>query len=935
MAKTLDPDVVRITKRAGLLTAVVALHLLGSESWAQTASFETLDNKLPAISLLEQFGGQRAVLPQGIKLRPVNARGLTLLENSEGYVDHLYNDAAHYCTIGYGHLIKKALCDGTEEDKYKGQITKEAAEAWLVQDLAQAEIIVMTSVTDQVNLTDDEYSSLCDIVYNIGGANFRKSTLLQAVNAKQFDRVPAQFKRWVNAGGRPLPGLVKRRNAEVALFFFGTAIPKGVPIPGEDLSPLDVYAEVVPVASGSASPRPDQQATEGAKFGFLVGINDYAQPSDSAYRIIPLKGPGNDVAMMKKLLVDRFGFQDDSIHIKTLTGSEATREAIITGLKTQLIDNAKKNPGATVVFYYSGHGSETLVGTDDTKGSGHHQTLVAYDSRADGGQDILDDEINAQLEQLSQYTDRITLIFDSCHSGSVWKDVTTMTSKSLPPNPFPRATKPAVATKDVGSALVPNGGNYSVIVAATAEESAVEDLIPTTKGEYHGLLTYYLDQAVRQSKDLTYDEAARRAATFVTARAPSQHPQAEGDINRILLGGASEHQEPCIRIKDVGDGKKFTIAAGLSGGLQNGTILAVYDKESRELAGDTDKIANAQVIDAGEFEAAAELMGTPVSPLSADAKVKIVTPFAPRGGLPVFVPSIQASDQYPNAEAIVFLDQVKKRLSGNKLLSITDDPRAARLLIRWTCRDKTESGVRDLETNLVQPSEARCGKGYSFYLSLSDQPYRLYDLTVDSEFDKLADAVGKYAAQENLRNLKNQTTNIQADTLNDNRALVIELEKLNVTKSGGGLLNAASAGFSNQAVTPVKIGDYYRFKITNNSDQTLYAAVFWIGSGGSIGLYTPTNTGEVVLPGKSLVTIPPLQAGAPTGLETYKVIATTVPGVDFHFLQQPSAAQKDVVAPLAWFLGQTTDQLSKDPMPASNLNLGDWITAQTDIHIHQ
>jgi lysozyme len=57
--------------------------------------------------------------------------------------------------------------------------------------LAQAEITVMMAVT--VNLTDDQYAALCDIVYNIGGANFRNSTLLQVVNAQQFDRVPPSF----------------------------------------------------------------------------------------------------------------------------------------------------------------------------------------------------------------------------------------------------------------------------------------------------------------------------------------------------------------------------------------------------------------------------------------------------------------------------------------------------------------------------------------------------------------------------------------------------------------------------------------------------------------------------------------------------------------------------------------------------------------------
>ena len=200
---------------------------------AKQVSFPTLENKLPPVSLLEQLQGQKAVLPQGMKLRTVNKRGLALLEKSEGYVDHLYNDAVHFCTIGYGHLIKKSPCDGTEDQKYKGRTTKAAAEEWLREDLTQAEITVMTDVVDQAALSDDEYSALCDIVYNIGGANFKKSTLLQVVNAKQFDRVPAQFRRWVSASGQTLPGLVNRRNQEVALFFYGTAVPKGVPIPGK------------------------------------------------------------------------------------------------------------------------------------------------------------------------------------------------------------------------------------------------------------------------------------------------------------------------------------------------------------------------------------------------------------------------------------------------------------------------------------------------------------------------------------------------------------------------------------------------------------------------------------------------------------------------------------------------------------------------------
>ena len=218
--------------------------------------------------------------------------------------------------------------------------------------------------------------------------------------------------------------------------------------------------------------------------------------------------------------------------------------------------------------------------------------------------------------------------------------------------------------------------------------------------------------------------------------------------------------------------------------------------------------------------------------------------------------------------------------------------------------------------------------------------FRLYDLTVKNKEDvkKLTDAIGAYAAQENLRNLNNQTSKIEGLHPNEVTPLHIELEKLKITKSDNGLTHVKSMGFFDAQTTPVNIGDYYRFQITNNTATNFYVAVFWIGSGGSIGLYSPTNTGELIIPGKSLVTIPPLQAGPPTGLETYKVIATSIPGVDFHFLVQPgtagkSIAGKDLVSPLAWFISQTTNQDTKDPIPASNVSVGDWLTAQTNIYI--
>ena len=163
------------------------------------------------------------------------------------------------------------------------------------------------------------------------------------------------------------------------------------------------------------------------RFALLVGVNDYAQPSDKNYRVTPLKGPANDVALMKELLVT-YGFKNDPKHILSLLGKQASHEAIANAFKTQLIDNASKYSGAIFVFYFSGHGSRAynVSAGDDSV----HDTLVAYDSRSDHGKDILDNELIDWFEALRAHTNKITFILDSCHSGSAIKDIGTLVSEN-------------------------------------------------------------------------------------------------------------------------------------------------------------------------------------------------------------------------------------------------------------------------------------------------------------------------------------------------------------------------------------------------------------------------------------------------------------------------------------------------------------------------
>ncbi len=130
-----------------------------------------------------------------------------LIKASEGLRLTAYRDSAGILTIGYG---------STGGIKPGQTITPEQAEAMLVDDLDEAADAVRKLVT--VPLTQGQFDALCSFVFNLGAGRLRDSTLLRLLNQGKYGEAAAQFRFWVMAGGKPLPGLVKRRAAERALF---------------------------------------------------------------------------------------------------------------------------------------------------------------------------------------------------------------------------------------------------------------------------------------------------------------------------------------------------------------------------------------------------------------------------------------------------------------------------------------------------------------------------------------------------------------------------------------------------------------------------------------------------------------------------------------------------------------------------------------------
>lgn len=137
----------------------------------------------------------------------VSNNGINLIKRFEGLELKAYKDSVGILTIGYGH---------THAVKAGDAITGEQADAFLREDLQVAELTINTNV--KVKLTQGQFDALASFVFNLGSGNFVKSTLIRKLNAGDYTGAADEFGKWVNAGDKKLPGLVKRRAAEREVF---------------------------------------------------------------------------------------------------------------------------------------------------------------------------------------------------------------------------------------------------------------------------------------------------------------------------------------------------------------------------------------------------------------------------------------------------------------------------------------------------------------------------------------------------------------------------------------------------------------------------------------------------------------------------------------------------------------------------------------------
>ena len=114
---------------------------------------------------------------------------------------------AGFWTIGYGHL-----CDPRHPP-----ITEAEADVYLAHDLQMALAATLRYCPVLATEPEGRLAAIADFAFNLGAGRLQTSTLRRRVNQRDWAAAAQELRRWVYGGGRVLPGLVARRDAEASL----------------------------------------------------------------------------------------------------------------------------------------------------------------------------------------------------------------------------------------------------------------------------------------------------------------------------------------------------------------------------------------------------------------------------------------------------------------------------------------------------------------------------------------------------------------------------------------------------------------------------------------------------------------------------------------------------------------------------------------------
>jgi GH24 family phage-related lysozyme (muramidase) len=151
-----------------------------------------------------------------------------MVKHHEGVRNKPYLCPAKLWTVGVGHVLYPEQANIPVSDRIQFKLRPEDARIWsdaevdylLAKDLARFERGVARLCPNTIG-NQGRFDSLVSFSFNVGLGNLQRSSLRMKNNRGEFEEAADEFMKWIKGGGRVLPGLVKRRMDERALYLSG------------------------------------------------------------------------------------------------------------------------------------------------------------------------------------------------------------------------------------------------------------------------------------------------------------------------------------------------------------------------------------------------------------------------------------------------------------------------------------------------------------------------------------------------------------------------------------------------------------------------------------------------------------------------------------------------------------------------------------------
>lgn len=316
------------------------------------------------------------------------------------------------------------------------------------------------------------------------------------------------------------------------------------------------------------------------KHALLIGINKYVY-SDTGVSLITssegtsvpetnrswsdLNGAVNDVLAIKQILTGVYGFNENNITV--LLDEEATRQNILQAIEDVVINNP--NPGDDVFFFYAGHGSQVPNSKSDEVNQ-MDETLVPTDA-ALGAKDIRDKELRERFNRALDRGIRLTLVFDSCHSGSIARGVPSqVTERKLEPAAYDVA--------DDSYNHLPSPEERGALVISSAQDFQTAKETRNSSNQVTGIFSDALVRALRDAQpNQPIDQIMRQVTARVKATITDQDPVLAGipDRTRAPLFGNVENISDAtyVAVRQVIGNSGVIFNGGMALGINEGAVL--------------------------------------------------------------------------------------------------------------------------------------------------------------------------------------------------------------------------------------------------------------------------------------------------------------------------------------------------------------------------